>query len=509
MGSKAKLRMLEVFSSHGLIDVAILTEINSKIKYSALQIVNGSLTTLTNVKNGNNLFPDKLKNLMGYKYRIVVYNQLPRLMMKDGNVQSSMTYFMDAVAAKQNATIQYIQIENHKDFSEYWEDREMDLTLNTGVTFVNTGSFPKLLTYEETGYCALVPLPSKVSLSEMIYIKPFDIFIWCLLILSIALSACIFKVFRSRGAVDSHWLLVYGIFVMFIGQGMQFSRNNRMVLSILLQIIIFVIFVLSSLYEGEITSFMIQPIQRNRLSRFDQIPFSEYEILTDATFGYLMKDSEEFMAMKSRINTSIHRLEKGYGTEILRQHFIFLFRCDKAEWDIGRSLRAGGTVSDYYYLLPDRIFNHFVRLEASFLNPFIHKLQNIMDLAFEAGLPQNWKIFGLMGKIRHSKHSSTDNPTYLELEDLMQVFYIIIVGLAISTFVLLVEIFFHSFLRNLHFAYLGRRLRSAIVRMGTNKKKPKRSEHGALYYILHQHKKIKRLRQLKVRKIFVQSRSNE
>lgn len=107
--------------------------------------------------------------------------------------------------------------------------------------------------------------------------------------------------FRRRGAVDSPWLLGYEMFVYFIGQGVDFSRRNRLVLTILVQLMILVIFVLSNAYEGVITSFMIQPMHENRLKTVDDLLASDHEILTDEAFQYAVKDYEKFQTINKRL----------------------------------------------------------------------------------------------------------------------------------------------------------------------------------------------------------------
>lgn len=198
----------------------------------------------------------------------------------------------------------------------------MDLTFNTATHFDT--SEPKLLTYEENCYCALVPLPKKTSVFQLIFIKPFDEFIWILMFITIMCCCGIWWLFRLLDSNEPNILLAFGIFTMFIGQGAEFPRQKRWILAILLQLIIFMIFILSNAYEGVVTSFMIQPIQENRLGTVNQLTESNYEIMTDEEFAFKVRNDEKFQAIKQRINTSGNSLNTQYDDEIIRRHYVFI-----------------------------------------------------------------------------------------------------------------------------------------------------------------------------------------
>ncbi|KAL7014256.1 hypothetical protein ACKWTF_015828 [Chironomus riparius] len=248
------------------------------------------------------------------------------------------------------------------------------------------------MTYEEDGYCALVPISSRTSLTYLIFVKPFDGLTWMFLAISIVSCVAIFWMFRFRGAVDSPWLFGYGMFVYFIGQGVDFSRRNRPVLTILIQLIILMIFILSNAYEGGIISFMIQPMQKNRLKTVDDLIASDYEILTDEVFEFKVKEDDRFNALKSRMEI-VKKLDLDvYLKEFMRQHYVFVKNCDLAEVELQYLLPNGQRSRNYYYFLPEKILWHYVQLEASYMNPYLERFHYYMDLCFQAGLPHAWRI---------------------------------------------------------------------------------------------------------------------
>jgi len=383
----------------------------------------------------------------------------------------------------------------------------MDLTLNTANIII--ADEPRLMTYETKGYCALVPIPPKTSLTQLIFIEPFDGLTWMFLFLSVVSCVGVFWMFRGRGAVDSPWLLGYGMFVYFIGQGVDFSRRNRMVLTILLQLIILMIFVLSNAYEGVITSFMIQPMHENRLKTIDDLLTSNYEILTDEAFIYTVRDYEGFQAVQWKLHTTELYTYTDVTDIMVKRSHVIIKECEAANYDLHTRIIKGRLAIDHYYMLPESIAPKFVFLEASYSNPFVERLQYYMDLCFQTGLLHVWKIVVYQERLQNTE---SDEVEYLKLEDLYQVFSILVIGYVLSSLVLIVEIFLHDCLKSLNLRYLAGRLRNRINQMAyKGKPRDPKYQRGALYYIIHRHQKIKRLRpkRLKVRQIFVQPVNSE
>ena len=298
---------LMVFMYYGFLDVTLVQENKAgDIQFNIFPSLLGRIKSHVNPDDGSSIFPDKLKSMHRFQYDVVVYEQESVLQIKNKKVTSPLLYFLLAVESVQNSSFKFTIIDDYRLIKYYWMDRRMHLTINTGVTIDNPE--PELLTYEENGYCALIPLPPKVPLFQSIFIEPFDGLTWLFFVLTMTCSVAVWWMFRGRGAVDSPWLLAYGMIVMFIGQGVDFSRRNRLVLTILLQLIIVMIWVLSNAYEGVITSFMIQPIHENRLETFDQLVASDYEIITDEYFANSIAGVEAFKVFKSRLNTSVSEI---------------------------------------------------------------------------------------------------------------------------------------------------------------------------------------------------------
>jgi hypothetical protein len=498
--------IFNLFSHFGYFGFVIVSQNSKGIEVITLGSVKGELVTYRNISDAKIIFSDKLKNLNGRKYNIPLFHQPPNVVIEKNKPRTPLTHFLTSVASIQNTSINFIVLKRAALIKNYWMDRTMDLTFNSAFSHPES-QYPKLLTYDETAYCAFAPVNSKHKLYRFILFEPFESITWMLLILTIVSCVAVWKLFRGHGAVDSHWLVGVAISATFINQGVNFSNRNHTVLNILFHLIIFLIFVLSNAYEGAITSFMIQPPPEHRLETFDQILASDYDIMTDGIFSDAVSDSKDFMAIKSRINDSIRSLGMSYGTEIKRQHYVFIMQCDQAELELKRKFPTGEKISDYYYLLPERIMKNFVRLEASYLNPFIERLQYYMNLCFQAGLPQIWKIHTSKDVMNNPNQQSSIEEDLLNLESMKIVFAILLAGLSTSLLILLCEIFYQNCLRNLNIGDYGRQLRNKINQMAYKKKRSSYPRHVKVKI----QKKVKRLKpeKLNVRTIFVQPRNVE
>ncbi|CAG9811577.1 unnamed protein product [Chironomus riparius] len=388
--SQRKL-IFKSFMNLGSLNVAIVyTDTAGDIIYEAIG-AKLELIVQKNPKNGLSLFPDKLKDLQGLKVVVTVHEQAPSVMIRSRTVSSPMMYFLDILEQFLHVKFKLHVLHDYSELNVYRKNRKMQLTLNT-VIYYETKD-PKLFTYEKNGYCALVPVPSKVPLYHLIFIKPFDGAIWILFGVSIIGSVAVWRIYRGRGSVDSHCQLAAGIFMMFIGQCADFSRRNRFILAFLLNIICLSVFLLSNLYEGAITSFMIEPGHENRITTVKDLVASNYEVVNDAFFADSLKDLKEFDKLIPRMKVRTINLQGNFSTEVTTRQYVYIFRCDIADVAMYSRLPNGRLFTDYYYMLPEIMSWNYVELDASFLNPFIERFQTFMDKSFEAGLPHMWKLF--------------------------------------------------------------------------------------------------------------------
>ncbi|KAL7014268.1 hypothetical protein ACKWTF_015840 [Chironomus riparius] len=358
-----------------------------------------------------------------------------------------MIYFFEALSAIQNSSFHLLFLTNKTDVDDLSRNRKLHLSLNTAFSPNLPGQ--KLLTYETKSFCALVPHPNKVPFWNLIITKPFDGLTWMFFGVSIFTFVVVWRIFRGCGAVDSHWQLAAGILKIFVGQGADFSRKNRFVLAVLLNIICISIIILKINYESQIASSTIDPIVGNQLKTVEDLLSSNYEVIANNAFVNVYKNTTEFIKLRSRLSKSNEPLTASKSKILMQQRFIFIRLCNTAEFVMNQRLPKGKIVSDFFYILPEKLTSQYVRLEASYMNPFIEKFQYFMDLSFQAGLPQMWKVLAHQNYSKSKKFQPKNEADFLKLKDLISLFLVVSSLYCISFLVLLIEIFYHDCLRNL------------------------------------------------------------
>ncbi|CAG9811082.1 unnamed protein product [Chironomus riparius] len=468
-----RLQIMRQFMLYGFFDVAVVYQNDiGSIKFELFHTLKMGIRVLTEPEQSKLVFPDKLK-MAGLTYKVIAYSQAPRVIVNSKGIASALMYFLDTVVRLQKANYELYIISDLKDIKMHWMNRAFHLCLSNGVIMETYEQ--KLLTYEENGDCALVPLPPKVPIFQSIFIEPFDGLTWLFFVLTTGCSVAVWWMFHGRGAVDSAWLLGYGMFVMFIGQGIDFSRKNRLVLAFLLELIIVMVWILCNAYEGVITSFMIQPIQEHRLETFDDLVASDYKIFSDTVFASKISTSEAYKVLMPRLNSSAKDLYDEFFLELARKNYVFIISCDQAEVIVNQMLpRENKRVSEFYYLLPKKFLPSLVQLEASYLNPVLDILQYYMDLSFQAGLLYIWELFHYLDSPYTFRQEISDQFEYLKFEDLTQVFSILVGGYVITTALFLNEVFFHDILGKLKLACLAHKFKNRVHQMAYKKRKQAR-----------------------------------
>ena len=141
------------------------------------------------------LFPDHLKDLSGFAFIIVAMEEVPRVEVYGKIVYTDLNFFLLAVSRKLNARLRMVIDRGNLDYSSVYENRQMDLTVSS---FMHVGQYdPKLLTYEETGNCALVPKPDSSSF-KLILTRPFNWKIWLAFFASLLSFAVVWRLFKGR-----------------------------------------------------------------------------------------------------------------------------------------------------------------------------------------------------------------------------------------------------------------------------------------------------------------------
>jgi hypothetical protein len=108
------------------------------------------------------------------------------------------------------------------------------------------------------------------------------------------------------------------------------------------------------------------------------------------------------------------------------------------------------------YKLPQPAFATHKRLYAGIMNPYIEKFQHLMLISFEAGLPRMWRLFhyrklkklDIETTVEYRKNEIIkEEKTDVDIEALIPIFVILVIGLLLALFAFLCEILVHDLVK--------------------------------------------------------------
>lgn len=196
------------------------------ITWTNLKFNSTSMTPSTNV---DEVFPDRLRNMDQYQYKVCGREQEPRLFIRNDTLYGYDVIFMDAVAKTQNANYS-IQSFGGTEFANLIINSKFDLSLNTiNIGFLNNARkyFKCINTFETEGFCALIPIPQRNSFLKYIF-TPYDWISWMLIAIAIATCSAVWKLFKSYPSgfnLDNPDVIIFGFIAYFLSQSITIHHT--------------------------------------------------------------------------------------------------------------------------------------------------------------------------------------------------------------------------------------------------------------------------------------------
>lgn len=410
----------------------------------------------------NTIFPDKLNNLNGYEYKAYSPFVFTHFDKPSGETTTKYSYFLNSVAKIQNAKVnlQTINVLHTKLYptvvNSLIRNRLLDLKLNEMTSTENLA--PKLQLYEETNICALIPR-SRLTIGTKSNFFPQTQRQMHVMIPLVGAVIIIWRLYRGRGADLSLANLILAIVAFCCDQGAKLGRN-RMILTILLQILVIMLFFRNIYFGATITSNITVPSPSLKYNSFNDIYASEETVTVEPYVLDALNNSEAFKKMITQNRVIV------FGTFNLNKKTdenVIIGRCIS----IDAFFEQKWLNPNDFNVLPEKNRLHLSQLEAGYLNPFLQRFQEYMNFASQGGLPQIWELmYKLNGLGTNEKKIVEDDEIMIRWKDIRVCFSILIVGHVLSFFVLLCEIFYHDFISRLSFGCV-RRLTTNLARRTT------------------------------------------
>ena len=463
--TRANYNELSFFFAYiGVFNVVMMNQIKNRLIMKTFSYYSEPLViySLRHYPDIDYVYQEKLTNLNGYTYEALAFRQKPRLYkLPNGEYHGNDIKFMKTIAEKQNAHFNitnYIKSSNQNIvFQIYNHDmskRVVDMTINTAIKISDeyTSKILKSVnTFDINGYCAFVPYPQRSSFIGQLF-TPYDFYTWIVFIITIGICVFLWKMFNLMGSgrEDSALYFMYGIIASFLLQSIPF-RNNRIIQRSLLQICIFMMFIIGNAYQSLIISLISESRYGATVKTFDELMQSNYSLKVDSLFYSLLNLTDDFSINIEKLRLIDTLVNDINYQEEAENNTAIVLRCDMADY-IMHANEYDSHAIEYFYLLPDQIYTYYESFSLSRFSPYQEKLQYFSTLIFESGIRQHWKEFDKYDDIRLEMETNRiNNEEYLiNFDDLLGAFYLLGFGFICAILALLFEIFWHDCLRHLN-----------------------------------------------------------
>lgn len=341
------------------------------------------------------VFPDKLRNLNGYEYKLIFFQNFPRLFMINGWIHGPEFLFMENVANVQNAKLEVFKVTSNANsvISDSLNNRKVDICLNTDlyITSQKAHKIKYVITWDTDGFCAIVPHPEIERHFDFIY-KPFDLWAWILIIIIMFCGATVWHFLNqhSRFKSNSPGFFIFGFISNFLGQSVAF-RQHRLTQKIVLQLTIIMTFVLGTAYQSVFISMMCDSQYGIKISSLDALINRDYSFYVSKHFVNQLNGSEYYQKMSAKIINHLDHLNMNYK-QLSLDNIAIIERCSLLD-DIlnnGERYFEKYRLPRLFYYKLDEQFNSFYLKFPTAVNSFFHqRLEEFSLKLFESGIKKN------------------------------------------------------------------------------------------------------------------------
>ncbi|KAG5678806.1 hypothetical protein PVAND_008440 [Polypedilum vanderplanki] len=390
------------------------------------------------------IYPDKLKNLNKYNYKVIVSVLKAYIDKSSGETFSKYLYFLEEISKIQNAKINltlWPSTDSSLIISEIYKilaDQNFDILLFDIAQIDIIDS--RLNIYEENGICVIIPStktrPGNLNIFMSIFFKSHK----NLVLVLISVILFIWKLYKKRGAKNSVSKVALFLWASSYDQSLNL-RQNRLVLTFMLQLFVFSMVFRNFILNADFTSIMtVQSDQK--YENVSEVIESNEKFIIECFVEYYLENTEEFLKINAegrlQVEKNIEYISKDFGDRIIISQCNFVQTYAKMNnWS-----------PDSYYLLPEKIYPHYSQFEVGILNPFKEKFQKYIDLSFESGLMQIWETFYILKTlgIKRKYFEKNDESILTWKEIRIAYFHIFGIGFTLAFFSFLCEILhFHIF----------------------------------------------------------------
>lgn len=398
---------------------------------------------LTQQNNVDEIFPDKFRNLYGYEFKLLFFNQFPQIFLGNGVLFGYESSFLIYMSQHLDFTVSIVQDLSFMDTEQRAKIFEEILESNQAMSFnVALGISPdktmleQITNFDSEAYCALIPIQPRKSFLDDI-LSPYENSVWIVCLASIFFGSCVWTLIRSRSSVftNTTWDFVFNSLALFLLQSPELN-HLRFTQKIILPFFVFVMFILGTAYQSQIISLMFSARNETSINNLKTLLSSDMKLAIESTF---FSNFDRNAIDESRI-TNFHELSIPDLIGFAENRTVIITRCELALLLQSNNENA----MKKFYLMEGSFFN---QMHFYYFNKKCHFKNKVIDYNFryfESGLRTFSKKF-LKQYFRIGKFNDfIDSEDYLlNFEDVWGAFVILFAGLLISLLGFILELMYY------------------------------------------------------------------
>lgn len=197
--------------------------------------------------------------------------------------------------------------------------------------------------------------------------------------------------------------------------------------------------ILNNAYQSGLISLMITPSADKRIHTFDKLAMSNFKFIADPFFKNYLKSTGEYSNILENMRETSEILDISCA-EAAKENYAIINPCEDFDWKYFNLVMSKEHVANYY-VMKERILSYYRFYTVDLNNGYLKNWQYYMDWSFAGGLDKYWDVmFSLEISTKHEIKNNESNDAFLNLEDLKQTFYLLLIGLFAGCASFLLEI---------------------------------------------------------------------
>lgn len=258
---------------------------------------------------------------------------------------------------------------------------------------------------------------------------------------------------------------IFGFVANFLGQSIPF-RQHRSTQKLILQLSIVLTFILGTAYQSIIISLISESRFGTKITTVDGLLNSNYSIYGTKIFLRQINSSDYYRRLEPKL-VGLTSVINPKFKDLASRKISIIQSCSSIDHLLkGVDLNIRTENITVYYKLDEKLNVFYLRYPTALGTWFLEKFQDLSSRLFESGLKQAWKLdLPREDLISFKEQQYYENEEYLlNLVDVSPAFYLLAFGLTLSAVTLLMEIFWHDFLRFMNWNKISERMKRVSER---------------------------------------------